>query len=76
MNAQRSYPIPETEEGFREDIIDRLARIEEGMAYSGSHESRLVSLESWRSRLIGACLVLGAYAAKDPIASFVRTLFL
>lgn len=48
---------------FREDVLVRLARIEQGVETLKGLEDRVVSLEKWRSWLAGAAAVLGALTA-------------
>lgn len=45
---------------FREDVIERLTRIEAHAEHAVSHEGRLNALEVWQARLKGAVVGLGA----------------
>lgn len=50
------------EVSFEEDVIDRLARIEENVKSYASHGERIDSLERSRDRAHGLTVVLGAVA--------------
>lgn len=44
------------EREFRDDVINRLARIETHAKASENHEPRISALERFKARVYGACL--------------------
>ncbi len=68
---------PDPDRAFREDMIARLARIEEGVAGLYPRidhlETRTTSLETWRTRLVAGVGAVTVYLSRghlEPLVAF------